>query len=251
MTGNREETAVDNEPLGAKTIKLLAGISTATLTSQLFKRGIRNAFLQKVQRLTSGDRRMVGPAFTLRYIPSREDIDVTGVFDDPDHPQRKAVETIPPGSVLVMDCRQDTRAGSAGGILITRMMMRGAAGVVTDGGLRDSPAIEALDFPVYCGGRSAPMNLTRHHAVDLNVPIACGEVPVYPADVVVGDREGVVVIPRHLADEVARDGYQQTVMEEFATERVREGKSIYGLYPPDEATLRDFEAWKAKHYPEE
>lgn len=236
---------MNSEPLSAETKKLLSCISTATLTSQLFARGLRNVFLQNVQRLTPGSTRMVGQAFTLRYIPSREDIDTTAVFQHPEHPQRKAVETIPPGYVLVMDCRQEKRTASAGSILITRMMVRGAAGVVTDGGLRDTPAIEQLDFPVYCGGRSAPMNLTRHHAVDLNVPIGCGEVPVYPGDVVVGDREGVVVIPRHLADEVARDGHHQTVMEEFTAEKVRGGASIYGLYPPEEDALREFEAWKA------
>jgi regulator of RNase E activity RraA len=200
--------------------------------------------MQNVHRLTTGGLAMVGEAFTLRYIPSREDIDVSSVFEDPEHPQRKAVETVPPGHVLVIDCRQDKRAAGAGSILVTRMMVRGAAGVVTDGGLRDSPVIEQLEFPVYCAGRAAPTNLTRHHATDINVPIGCGEVPVYPGDVIVGDREGVVVIPRHLADEVARDGYEQTLMEDFVTERVKAGDAIFGLYPPNETALAKFRAWK-------
>lgn len=234
------------EPLSPETRSLLAEISTATLTSQLMARGLRNTFMQKVYRLTTGGPSMVGEAFTLRYIPAREDIDVSAVFEDRNHPQRKAVETIPSGHVLVIDCRQDIRAAGAGSILVTRTMMKGAAGVVTDGGLRDSPTIEALDYPVYCGGRSAPTNLTRHHAVDINVPIGCGDVPVYPGDIIVGDREGVVVIPRHLADEVAKQGKEQTLMEDFVTERVLAGQSTFGLYPPNAETLAQFEAWKKR-----
>lgn len=235
---------MSTKPLSPQTRSLLSQISTATLTSQLMARGLRNTFMQRVHRLTTGGPSMVGEAFTLRYIPSREDIDVSAVFEDRSHPQRRAVETIPAGHVLVIDCRQDIRAAGAGSILVTRTMMRGAAGVVTDGGLRDSPTIEALDYPVYCGGRSAPTNLTRHHAVDINVPIGCGDVPVYPGDIIVGDREGVVVIPRHLADEVAAQGTEQTLMEDFVTERVLAGQSTFGLYPPNAETVAAFEAWK-------
>jgi regulator of RNase E activity RraA len=234
-------------PLSDKTRALLREISTATLTSQLMARGLRNTFMRNVSRLTKGGGNMVGEAFTLRYIPSREDIDVSAVFENHDHPQRKAVETVPSGHVLVIDCRQDNRAAGAGSILVTRTMMRGAAGVVTDGGLRDSPAIEALDYPVYYNGRSAPTNLTRHHAVDINVPVGCGEVPVYPGDVLVGDQEGVVVIPRHLADEVAVQGTEQTRFEDYVTERVLAGRSILGLYPPNAETLAAYEAWKKQH----
>jgi regulator of RNase E activity RraA len=231
-------------PLSEQTRALLKNISTATLTSQLMARGLRNTFMRNVSRLTKNGGNMVGEAFTLRYIPSREDIDVSAVFEDYEHPQRKAVETVPAGQVLVIDCRQDNRAAGAGSILITRTMMRGAAGVVTDGGLRDSPTIEALDYPVYCNGRSAPTNLTRHHAVDINVPVGCGEVPVYPGDVLVGDQEGVVVIPRHLADELAVQGTEQTRFEDYVTERVLAGQTIFGLYPPNAEALAAYEAWK-------
>lgn len=231
-------------PLSSGTRELLRGIGTATLTSQLMARGLRNTFMQNVGLLTGCRRRMVGEAFTLRYIPSREDIDVSAVFENREHPQRKAVETVPAGHVMVIDCRQDKRAAGAGSILVTRMMMRGAEGVVTDGGLRDTPVIEELDFPVYCAGRAAPTNLTRHHAIDINVPVGCGEVPVYPGDVIVGDREGVVVIPRHLADEVARDGAEQSLFEDFVSERVRGGASTFGLYPPNEEARTAFEAWR-------
>jgi regulator of RNase E activity RraA len=231
-------------PISDETKALLKQVSTATLTSQLMARGLRNTFMHNVYRLTSGGGSLVGEAFTLRYIPAREDIDVVTVFENREHPQRKAVETIPQGHVLVMDCRQDKRAASAGSILVTRMMVRGAAGIVTDGGLRDTPAIEQLDFPVYCAARSAPTNLTRHHAMDINVPIGCGEVAVFPGDIIVGDREGVVVIPRRLAQEVASEGYRQSLFEDFVTERVKGGQSIFGLYPPDQATLAEFEKWK-------
>src|SRR6185295_9008746 len=122
--------------------------------------------------------RMVGEAYTLRYIPSREDLDQPGVYDGRGNPQREAIEACPPGGVLVMDARRDASAGTAGDILVSRLMARGAAGLVTDGGLRDSPAIEKLDFPAYCAARSAPISLIRHHAADCQLPIACGGVAV-------------------------------------------------------------------------
>ena len=130
---------------------------------------------------------MVGEAFTLRYIPAREDLNPISVFQDRDHPQRKAVEQCPPGAVLVIDSRKDARAASAGSILVSRLMVRGVAGVVTDGGFRDSPEIAELAIPAYHHRPSAPTNLTLHQALDINVPIGCGDVPVLPGDVVVGD----------------------------------------------------------------
>ncbi len=189
---------------------------------------------------------MVGEAYTLRYIPAREDLDQLGAFEGRGHPQREAIEACPPGQVLVMDARRDATAATGGDILMTRLMVRGAAGIVTDGGLRDTPTIEKLHFPVYCGARSAPLNLVRHHAIDSQVPIGCGGVPVYPGDVVVGDAEGVVVIPAKLAEEVAADAAKQTEFEDWVEAKVKEGRSIFGLYPPDEKTRAEFEAWKNK-----
>jgi len=234
------------KPLSDAARAKLATVSTATLTTQLFKRGLRNTFIQGARPLNPNAPAMVGPAYTLRYIPAREDIDVLEVFADRSHPQRKAVEDIPPGAVLVMDCRGDASVASAGSILVTRMMVRGAAGVVSDGGLRDSPEIAQLPFPTYCQGGSAPTNLIKHHAVDLNVPIGCGGVPVFPGDILVGDGEGVVVIPAEIAEEVANDAAEQDLFETFVTEKVREGQSIFGLYPPDAASKQAFEAWRAK-----
>ena len=158
---------------------------------------------------------MVGEAFTLRYIPAREDLNPITVFQDRAHPQRKAVEECPPGAVFVIDSRKDARAASAGSILVTRLMKRGVAGVVTDGGFRDSPEIARLAIPAYHNRPSAPTNLTLHQALDINVPIGCGDAPVWPGDVVVGDGEGVVVIPAHLADEIADRGRRDDRLRGF------------------------------------
>lgn len=231
--------------LAVETLDKLREVSTATLCTQLFKRGLRNVYLQGVARMTvpaSGN--MVGPAFTVRNIPSREDLDQINVFENPEHPQRKAIESVPPGHVLVIDCRGERRAASGGEILMTRLAFRGAAGFVSDGPVRDSGAIAAMDFPVFCAGGSAPLNLIHHHAVDLDVPIGCGGVAVYPGDVIVGDDEGVVAIPRHLADEVAADSAEQELMEVFILERIQDGARLPGTYPPNEATRAAFAAWR-------
>jgi regulator of RNase E activity RraA len=218
--------------------------SSATLTTVLFKRGLRNVFIQGIFLLNRDAPRMVGEAYTLRYIPAREDIDQLGAFEGRGHPQREAIEACPPGQVLVMDARRDATAATGGDILMTRLMVRGCAGIVTDGGLRDSQTIEKLPWPAYCGARSAPLNLVRHHAIDSQVPIGCGGVPVYPGDVMVGDQEGVVVIPAKMAEEVAKEAEAQTVFEDWVESKVKEGRSIFGLYPPNAETKAEFEAWK-------
>jgi regulator of RNase E activity RraA len=231
--------------LSDETKARLEQVSTATLCTALFKRGLRNQFIQDVHPLSQKPRNMVGPAFTMRYIPAREDLNPISVFQDPKHPQRVAVETCPAGHVFVMDSRKDARAASAGSILVTRLMVRGCAGVVTDGGFRDSPEIAELDIPCYHNRPSAPTNLTRHQALDLNVPIGCGDVPVWPGDIVVGDREGVIVIPAHLADEIAKEATEMTAFEDFVAEEVRKGRAVIGLYPlTQDQSKSDFEAWR-------
>lgn len=188
---------------------------------------------------------MVGEAYTLRYIPAREDLNPITVFQDPKHPQRVAVDQCPAGAVMVIDSRKDARAASAGSILITRLMVRDAAGVVTDGGFRDSPELAEMPFPVYHNRPSAPTNLTLHQAMDINVPIGCGDVAVFPGDVIVGDREGVIVIPAHLADEVAIEAVEMTAYEDFVTKEVQKGRSIIGLYPATQQQPKDdFAAWR-------
>jgi len=231
--------------LKPETRKKLKSVSTATLCTALYKRGLRNQFIQDVHPLNPDLGTMVGEAFTLRYIPAREDLNPISVFQDRAHPQRKAVEECPPGAVMVIDSRKNARAASAGGILVSRLMKRGVAGVVTDGGFRDSPEIAKLAIPAYHNRPSAPTNLTHHQALDINVPIGCGDVPVWPGDVVVGDGDGVVVIPAHLADEIATEAVEMTAFEDFVQEEVLKGRSLLGLYPPtDEQTHVDFAAWR-------
>lgn len=226
----------------------LLGVSTATLCTALYKHGLRNQFIQDVRPLSPKSTNMVGEAFTLRYMPAREDLNALSVFEDREHPQRKAVETCPPGAVLVMDSRKDARAASAGSILVSRLMARKVAGVVTDGGFRDSPEIAKLDIPAYHSRPSAPTNLTHHQAIAINEPIGCGDVPVFPGDVVVGDGEGVAIIPAHLADAIADIAVQMTVFEDFVTEEVLKGRSILGLYPPtDPKSKEDFERWRQQN----
>jgi regulator of RNase E activity RraA len=231
--------------MNPSTKQKLMGVSTATLCTALFKRGLAHQFIQNVLPLNASLPNMVGEAYTLRYMPAREDLNTIDVFKNREHPQRKAVEECPPGAVFVIDSRKDARAASAGGILVSRLMKRGAAGIVSDGGFRDSPDIAKLPFPVYHQRPAAPTNLTVHQAIDINVPIGCGDAPVFPGDVIVGDGEGVVVIPAHLADEVADEAVEMTVFEDFVQEKVMEGRSILGLYPPTEEKSReDFAAWR-------
>src|SRR3954467_12029085 len=230
--------------LAAENREALKRISTATLTTVLFKRGFRNVFLQGIFLLNKESPRMVGEAYTLRYIPAREDLDQLGAFEGRGHPQREAIEACPPGHVLVMDARRDASAATGGDILMARLHARGVAGVVTDGGLRDSYTIDQMPWPAYCGARSAPLNLVAHHAVDSQVPIGCGGVPVYPGDGLVGDPEGGVVTPGKSANEVAEEGASQTVFEDWVEARVKEGRSIFGLYPPNPETRAEFEAFK-------
>lgn len=223
----------------------LMTVSVATLATALFKRGLRNQVIQDVRPLARKGANMVGPAFTLRYMPAREDRNTLAEFRNPNHPQRQAVERCPVGSVLVMDSRKDARAASAGDILITRLMVRGGAGVVTDGGFRDSMAIGALAIPSYHHRSASPTNLTLHEAIEIDCPIGCGDVAVFPGDVLVGDDDAVIVIPAGIANEVATEAVEMTAYENFVLERVKAGATIIGLYPPtDEANLALFAQWR-------
>ena len=184
----------------------------------------------------------------MRNIPAREDLDQISAFDNPEHPQRKAIESVPPGHVLVLDCRGEKRVASGGQILTTRLKVRGAAGLVSDGPVRDSGAIAKMDFPVYCAGGSAPLNLLHHHAIDLNVPIGCGGVAVYPGDVIVGDEEGVVVIPRA----PRRRGRRRRAPSRrrwrcSSSSASQDGAALPGTYPPNAATRAAYEEWRKKH----
>ena len=218
--------------------------SVATISTALFKRGLRNQFIQGVSPLNPNLSNMVGYAFTVRYIPAREDLNTLDVFRNPEHPQRIAIETCPKNHVLIFDSRKDARAASAGAILITRLMVRGCAGVVTDGGFRDSSEIKKLEFPAYHHRPSSPTNLTLHQAIDINVPIGCGDVAVWPNDLIVGDQEGVIVIPNKIIEEISEEVKSMTVYEDYVIDKVQNGSSIRGLYPlTDEKQKNLFESW--------
>ncbi|ERP98348.1 MULTISPECIES: ribonuclease activity regulator RraA [Stappiaceae] len=222
----------------------LMKVSSATLTTVMFKRGLKNIFLQGVIRLRPGPN-MVGPAVTLRYIPAREDLDHLGSFADRNNAQRRGVEECPAGAVFMIDSRMDASAASAGCILATRLQSRGCRGIVTDGGFRDTPDIANLEMPAYHTRPSAPTNLTKHHAVAVNDPIACGGVSVFPGDIIVGDNEGVVCIPRHMAKDVADEALEMTVFEDFVLDMVKDGASTFGLYPPTDPSTKDrFKSWR-------
>ena len=224
------------------TLEMLAHVSVATLATALFKRGLRNQVIQDVRPVRPKGRNMVGPAFTLRYIPAREDRNTLDVFRNPEHPQRHAVETCPPGHVLVMDSRKDARGASAGDILLRRIMKRGAVGAVTDGGFRDTPAIREMGFAVYQTRASAPTGPIFHHAADFNLPIACGDVAVFPGDVMVGDGEGVICLPAHLAEELAHEAFEMTAYEDWVEEQVMAGAALPGIYPQTDRSRAAFEA---------
>ena len=232
--------------MNEETLRVLENTSSASIATMLYKRGLRNQFVQNVSRLNPDGKRMVGPVYTLRYIPAREDLNPVEGFRDPDHPQRRAVEEIPPGHILVMDCRLDASAASAGSILATRLAIRGCAGIVTDGGLRDAEEIAKLNMPSFCAKPSAPTNLTKHQALDLNVPIGCGGVAVFPGDIAVGDGDGVIIIPAELADEIAAEAKGMEKYEAWVLQQVRAGESIIGLYPMNDETRKRYETWLAQ-----
>nr|WP_298793797.1 ribonuclease activity regulator RraA [uncultured Allomuricauda sp.] len=234
----------DNSPI----IEQLKKVSTATVATCLFKKGLKNQFIQNVRPLKKMTTTMVGQAYTLRYIPAREDLNPIEVFRNPKHLQRMAVEECPKGHVLVIDSRKDSRAASAGSILVTRLMKRGASGIVTDGGFRDSSEIAELDFPSFHQSPSAPTNLTLHQAIAINEPIGCGDVAVFPGDYIIGDDDGVMVVPSHLAEEVTEECIQMTLYEEFVMEKVNGGTAVIGLYPLTNEDIKiEFEQWKKKN----
>lgn len=235
----------DQPPLVPRDLAALAKASTATITTQLFKQGLRNTSLAGLRPMTHGASTMIGEAVTLRYIPAREDLDRLEVFDDYDHPQRLAIECTGPGRVLVVDCRGQGRAASVGHILLSRLQVRGAAGYVADGTLRDSQGVARLAMPVFAAGAEPMTNIAQHHAVDIQVPIGCAGVAVYPGDVIVGDADGVVCVPRTMVPMIAQAAVAQEHLEEFILRRVESGGPLRGTYPPDEATLTAYRAERA------
>lgn len=222
----------------------LARTNSATLSTLLLKRGLRNTAIRGVRPLSNQEKPMIGPAVTVRYIPAREDIDGSTYSSDPSNHQRKAIDTIPDGHVLVFDCRALADVAGIGAMLARRLVYRNAAGMVLDGGVRDTADIASLGFPTYCLGPAAPANLVAHHASDMNQPIACGGVAVYPGDIIFGDSEAVIVIPREYVDEIADEAVAMEEQEEFLKTEIESGRSTLGVYPPNEETLVRYAEWQ-------
>jgi 5-oxopent-3-ene-1,2,5-tricarboxylate decarboxylase / 2-hydroxyhepta-2,4-diene-1,7-dioate isomerase len=220
----------------------LSSVSTATLTFQLQKRGIRSTFLSGLRPVRDGQR-MLGYAHTLRYVPVREDLQAS--LSGGQNAQRRAVESLERDEVLVIEARGEADAGTIGDIFVLRAQRLGAAGVVTDGALRDTPSIRALELPVYHRASHAATFGRLHMPLEHQVPIACAGVTVMPGDVVVGDGEGAVVIPAAIAAEVAADAVRQELEEEWALEQVDRGESTVGVFPISRDRRPEFEAWLA------
>jgi regulator of RNase E activity RraA len=228
-------------------IERLSRISSGTLTTELFRRGLKQCFLVGLKAMNPSAARFAGEAYTMRFIPTREDIDTYATltpYPNPNNLQWEAVEQIGAGQVLVIDSRNDMSSASAGNVLLTRMMVKGCAGLVTDGGLRDGQEIAAMAFPAYARGVVASTRLSTHHAADLQVPISCANVAVYPGDIIVGDGDGITVIPRHLAAELADAGEKRDAFEAYLVQRIASGEGLYGVYPPTDAVRADYAAWQ-------
>ena len=222
---------------------LLRRASTASLTSVLAQAGVSRAFMYGVVPLPHSSPRLVGRAFTMRSVAVREDWLARDRERRPEENlQRRAAEECPPGHVLVIDCRGNALGASGGLILFERMRVRGCAGVVSDGGVRDAADIVAANFPVYAKAVCPPNSLVAHRFIDLQTPITCGEAAVYPGDVIVGDPDGVVVVPAELAAQVAEEAALLEDKEEFILRRIRSGASVFGTYPLAGEALREFEA---------
>jgi regulator of RNase E activity RraA len=229
--------------LSADAEAALREVSTATLTVQLTRRGIQTTFLTGLAP-TRPDLRMVGYARTLRYVAIRADVRES--MQGSEDAQKRAIESVSPGDVLVMEARGDARAGTIGDILAARVLARGGAGIVTDGGVRDTPGVTELDVPTYYGAANASSLWHAHIPLDLDVPITCAGVLVMPGDVIVGDAEGVVVLPFKLAEEIAHAALEVERREAFALERVKAGESFRGLYPLSDERRPEYEIWKAQ-----
>ena len=235
-----EMSAVDLAPLSSEVRAALSQVSTATLATLLFKRGFRSRVIRGVGPLKLGAN-MVGVARTLRYVAAREDLDTLPNWQRDDNPQRRIADEIEAGQVLVIEARQDLSCGTMGGMLVARMQVRGAAGLVSDGPFRDAPFIAKLDMPSYAPGMNANTNLLAHHPEDLDRTVTCGGVQVRPGDVVVGDQEGVIVIPRYLVTELAPLALEQEREEAFIEKKVLAGANVAGTYPMSVALRAEYE----------
>jgi regulator of RNase E activity RraA len=243
----------EREHVSDAALQRLARASSGSLTTQLYKKGFRQPVLVGLKPLQGTSvQRFAGRAFTMRFIPAREDIDTYATLTtepNADNLQWVGVEQTQPGDVMVIDSRGDTTAASMGNMLITRMMKRGVRAVVTDGAFRDGREISQLPIPAWCAGVTATTRLSYHHVADLQVPISCAGVAVYPGDVIHGDADNITVVPAALAVEMAALCELQDDLEGYLAMRVQRGESLWGLYPPSDATRAEHKAWVAAGRP--
>jgi regulator of RNase E activity RraA len=231
-----------NMGLDEKAVETLSGITTATLTTVLLKKGLRNVWLRGTKPLRPGQKRVVGPAFTLRFVPAREDLATPASWGSPIS-TRAAIEAMPTGCVAVVDAMGVTDAGIFGDILCERMQVRGVAALLTDGVVRDLTGILATNLPVWCQGVAAPPSVAGLTFVNWQEPIGCGGVAIFPNDVIVADEDGAVVIPSALLDEVVEEAAQQEKLEAWIIAQVQAGVALPGLYPPNAETKARYEAF--------
>ncbi len=235
--------------LASETLARLSQVTSATVSMQLIKRGIRRAWLNGPKPLDPARTRLVGEAFTLRFVPLREDLATFESYTQPGS-LRESIEAMPAGVVAVIDARGETGCGTLGDILAARLKERGVLGVVSDGAMRDTVEMAALDWPIFCNGKASPPSITAHFFAGWGDTIGCGGVTVVPGDVVVGDEDGCVVIPRALADEVAEGAVEQERYERFVQIRVKQGAAVLGLYPPTEESQAAYRRWLEAGEPE-
>ena len=239
----------DDVTLAPDTLERLHRVSTATITTQLLKNhGLRTRAIAGVKPVDARRCRFVGPAYTVRYVPMREDLSMGGKRPAA-NPMQEAIDTAPAGSVFVIDMNGDPRCGALGDILIARLIARGVAGVVADGGMRDIEPVQHMTLPVFCSGYAAPPSFATLLVADTQRPIGCGGVLVIPGDIVVADADGVVVIPRYLADAVALAGDEQEQMEAWVRRKIEGGAAVRDFYPPGEAALAEYRQWVAAGRP--
>lgn len=233
---------IDPLPLDPEIVRTLSGVTTATLTTVLLKKGLRNVWMRGTRPLKPGQPRVVARAFTLRFVPAREDLATPASWASPIS-TRAAIEAMPAGCVAVVDAMGVTDAGIFGDILCARMQQRGVAGLVTDGVIRDLDGVLACGLPVWCQGTAAPASVGGLTFVGWQEPIGCGGVAVFPNDVVVIDADGAVLIPADLLDAVVPIAVEQERFEGWVVREVAAGQALPGLYPPNEATQARYQAW--------
>jgi regulator of RNase E activity RraA len=228
--------------LDSKIIEALSGVSTATITTVLLKKGLRNVWMRGTRPIRGGQPKLIGPAFTLRFVPAREDLATPESWSSPIS-TRAAIEAMEAGCIAVVDAMGVTDAGIFGDILCARMAKRGVAGLVTDGVVRDLAGVLGTGLPVWCQGAAAPASVAGLTFVGWNEPIGCGGVAVFPNDLIMVDDDGAVVVPARLVEEVAAQAAEQERMETWIMNEVNNGASLPGLYPPNAENKARYEAW--------